>query len=379
MLKQTGTLIILGLTTMFVFGSCSQGNNNQETQADASSGPTKKDSLPLIRPQEKKHFESAVVLTKGGTNAEAYFSHDGKKLIYQKAWEEAGIPCDQMFIMFLNDDGSPDTTYMISNGKGKCTCGFFLPGDTLVIFSSTMAYDSTCPERIRRYKGKYVWQLDPNYEIFVATLDGKIVRRLTNNKYYDAEAVVSPLGNRILFTSTRDGDIDLYLMNLDGTNVKRLTHRKGYEGGAFFSPDGSMIVFRAYYPETEEEMKEYEELLAQNLVAPSKTEIFLMDTNGNVIRQVTDLGGANWAPYFHPSGKKIIFSSNHKAVKEGKKFPFNLYMINIDGTGLEQITYDSEFDAFPMFSPDGKWLVFESSRVSNSIRQLDIILVKWKD
>ncbi|NPA34682.1 MAG: hypothetical protein GXO48_07135 [Chlorobi bacterium] len=372
------TLIGGLLIFLFTITACSS-EQGDTAHTDATSSATQKDTLPLIRPQERKHFDDAIVLTEGGTNAEAYFSHDGKKLIYQKAWAEQGIPCDQMFIMFLNDDGTPDTTYMLSNGKGKCTCGFFLPGDTLVIYSSTMAYDSTCPERVRRYKGKYVWQLDPNYEIFVATLDGKIVKQLTYNKYYDAEAVVSPLGNRILFTSTRDGDIDLYLMNLDGSNVKRLTHRKGYEGGAFFSPDGSMIVFRAYYPETEEEMKEYEELLAQNLVAPFKTEIFLMDTNGNIIRQVTDLGGANWAPYFHPSGKKIIFSSNHKAVQKGEKFPFNLYMINIDGTGLEQITYDSEFDAFPMFSPDGKWLVFESSRVSNSIRELHVILVKWKD
>jgi Tol biopolymer transport system component len=200
------------------------------------------------------------------------------------------------------------------------------------------------------------------------------VRQLTNKKGYDAEATVSPKGDKIVFTSDRSGDLELYTMDLEGGNVTQITHELGYDGGAFFSPDGTKLVFRASRPKTEEEKKIYKDLLKKGLVAPSDMEIFVCNVDGSDLRQVTTLGKANWAPFFLPSGDKIIFSSNHKAEKD---FQFNLYMINLDGTGLEQVSFDEKFDAFPMFSPDGKQILFSSNRFNGGTRSTNLFVADW--
>jgi Tol biopolymer transport system component len=165
-------------------------------------------------------------------------------------------------------------------------------------------------------------------------------------------------------------------MNLDGTDLKQITNQLGYDGGAFFSADGTEIVFRASRPQTEQEIKEYKELLAQGLVAPTNMEIYTCAVDGSNLKQITKLGKANWAPYFHPSGKKIIFSSNH-ASQRG--YDFQLYLINTDGTGLEQVTYESIFNSFPMFSPDGKKLVFSSNRNNHGTRDTNVFIADWTD
>jgi Tol biopolymer transport system component len=246
-----------------------------------------------------------------------------------------------------------------------------------VVYASTHLGGDACPTDPERVPGgKYLWPIFPTYDIFVADLNGNILKQLTTETGYDAEATVSPKGDKIVFTSTRNGDLDLYTMNLDGSDVKQITFDLGYDGGAFFSPDGSKIVFRASRPKTEEEITEYKDYLSKGLVAPTNMEIYICNVDGSDLRQVTSLGKANWAPFYHPSGKKIVFSSNHHGERG---FQFNLFMINEDGTGLEQLTYDGVFDSFPMFSYDGKHLVFSSNRNNGGTRNTNLFVAEWVD
>ncbi|MBI4932062.1 MAG: PD40 domain-containing protein [Bacteroidetes bacterium] len=326
----------------------------------------------LIQYPEEKHFKNIRQLTFGGDNAEAYFSFDGTQISWQKTNPKENLPCDQIFISSIEGFLSPK---LISTGKGRTTCAYFMKGDKEILFASTHLADTACPPVPDRKKiGKYVWPIYPSYDIFVADVNGKIKKQLTNSPGYDAEATVSLQGDKIVFTSMRNGDIDLYVMNTDGSNVKQITSSLGYDGGGSFSPDGKKIVFRASRPKTEEEIKEYKDLLSQNLVAPTHMELFTCNADGSDMKQITTLGGANWAPFFHPSGKKIIFSSNHQYERG---FPFNLYLINTDGTGLEKVTHDGTFDAFPMFSPDGKKFIFSSNRNNKGTRDTNLFIADW--
>jgi TolB protein len=324
----------------------------------------------------EKHLSKVRQLTFGGDNAEAYWSFDSKKLIFQSNNKEWGVNCDQIFYTDVSkpQNAKPDR---VSTGKGRTTCSYFLPGDKTFLYASTHLGGEACPvEPERKPGGKYLWSVYDTYDIFVAGLDGKILRQLTKTPGYDAEATVSPNGDKIVFTSLRNGDLDLYTMNIDGSGVKQITDIPGYDGGAFFSPDGSKIVFRASRPQTPELLKEYQDLLKQGLVAPTEMELFVCNSDGSNLRQLTKLGKANWAPFYHPSGKKILFSSNHKG---SRGFQFNIFMINEDGTGLEQVTYDSVFDSFPMFSPDGRQLVFSSNRNNGGTRNTNLFVADWID
>jgi len=331
----------------------------------------------LAQTTNEKHLKNLKQLTFGGDNAEAYFSPNGKFLSFQSNNAKWGLKCDQIFNLDIKK-ASKDSTYKptaISNLEGRTTCSYFLPGNKEVLFASTHLSNKDCPPT-PVIKGKYLWAIYDSYDIFVADLKGKIKQQLTNQKGYDAEATVSPKGDKIVFTSTRSGDLELWIMNIDGSNPIQITNELGYDGGAFFSPDGKKIVYRASRPKTEEEVKEYKELLAQGLVAPTTMEIYTCDIDGKNVKQITNLGKANWAPFFHPSGKKIIFSSNHHS-KKG--YDFQLFMINEDGTNLEQITDQSMFNAFPMFSPDGKKLVFSSNRNNGGTRDTNLFIADWEE
>lgn len=331
----------------------------------------------LAYPQEK-HLKNLRQLTFGGDNAEAYWSFDSKHLVFQSNFNAWGVQCDQIFTTPINAPTSKEKRpLMLSTGKGRTTCSYFLPGDKTIVYASTHLGGDDCPKEPERTPGgKYLWSVFPSYDIFVADLNGKVVKQLTKTQGYDAEATVSPKGDLIVFTSVRNGDLDLYTMNIDGTNVKQITNTLGYDGGAFFSPDGKKIVFRASRFKTEEEKTEYKELLKQGLVAPTNMEIFVCNVDGSNLKQVTNLGKANWAPFYHPNGKKIIFSSNHHGQRG---YQFNLFMINEDGSGLEQISFDSVFDSFPMFSPDGKKIVFSSNRNNGGTRNTNLFVADWVD
>jgi Tol biopolymer transport system component len=324
------------------------------------------------------HFKSIKQLTFGGDNAEAYFSPNGKYIVYQKTSPKEGIPCDQIYYGKLpKKKGDKFEPKLVSTGKGRTTCAYFMPDNKHILYASTHLADTACPPvPDRSVIKKYVWPLYEGFDIFIADLNGKITKQLTNNPGYDAEATVSPKGDKIIFTSTRNGDIDLYLMDIDGSNVKQITFDLGYDGGAWFSPDGSKIVWRASRPTSEEDVKEYKDLLAKGMVAPTKMEVFTANADGSDAKQITNLGNANWAPNFDHTGKRIIFASNHE-YKRG--FPFNLYMMNLDGTGLTKLSRDGGFDAFPMFSPNGKKLIFSSNRNNGGTRDTNLFIVDWEE
>ena len=329
----------------------------------------------LIYPEEK-YFKSIRQITFGGDNAEAYWSWDDKQMIFQsnnKAW---GIECDQMFLMNIEENFKDKKPPMVSTGMGRTTCAYFLPDNKHYVYGSTHLVDKECPDVPLRKNGNYVWPVYDSFDIFVADLEGNITAQLTNEPGYDAEATVSPKGDKIVFTSDRSGDLELYTMNLDGTDVKQITDELGYDGGAFFSPDGSKLIFRASRPKTPEAIKEYKDLLAEGLVEPTDMELFICNADGSNLKQLTFLGNANWSPFFHPSGNKILFSSNFEAEKG---FPFNLYFIDIDGKNLERVTHGETFDAFPVFSNDGKYLAFSSNRNNGGTRDTNLFIAEWQE
>lgn len=317
----------------------------------------------------ERHFGAVRQLTFGGDNAEAYFSADGSRLIFQSTRD--GRSCDQQYVMRV--DGSD--LRRVSNGLGKTTCGYFFANDRRLFFSSTHAADSVCPPRADPSQG-YVWALDP-FDIYTADADGSNLRRLTSHGVYTAEATLSPDGRTIVFTSLKDGDLDIYTMSVDGTNVRRLTSAVGYDGGPFFSPDGTKIVYRAWHPTDSADLARYRDLLGRRLVRPNRMELWIMNADGSGQRQITNLGGANFAPYFTPDGRRIVFSSNHHVNPRAGNF--DLFLVNLDGTGLEQITFAPTFDGFPQFSPDGRTLVFASNRYSPDPRSTNLFVAEWKD
>ena len=351
-MKNLVHVLIAGILASTLLLNCSQKENESQYLFEG-----------------EKHIKNLRMLTTRGENAEAYFSFSEKQLIFQATFGD--LQCDQMFTM--NIDGS--RRQLVSTGMGRTTCGYFLPGDTTVLYASTHLADENCPPPPDRSHG-YVWQLYKTYDIFLANADGAIIKPLTNSPGYDAEATISPTGNKIVFTSTRDKDPEIYVMDLDGSNQTRLTYEKGYDGGAFFSLDGSKIVFRASRPKTEEELKDYEDLVEHDLYRPTTLELYVMDADGSNMQQVTNFGKASFAPFFHPDGKRIIFSSNINS-ETGRNF--DLYMINADGTGFEQITFNETFDGFPMFTRDSKKLVFASNRFNQNEGDTNIFLADWVD
>ncbi|MHC4829150.1 MAG: TolB family protein [Planctomycetota bacterium] len=352
-----------------------------EAQAQAPAGtpgeaapkaPAKPDTAPEGTPAEtpnEPRLKNIRQLTNGGENAEAYLSFDEKMLAFQST--RPPYECDQIFVMGI--DGKDPT--LVSTGTGRTTCAYYMPDGKSVLFASTHLGGEACPEKPDHSQG-YVWPLYPSFDIFVRNLETQELTQLTSAPGYDAEATVSPTGDRIVFTSTRNGDIDLYSMKLDGTDVQQLTDELGYDGGAFYSYDGKKIVYRTMQPDTPEAIADYKRLLGQGLVRPSKLEIWVMDADGSNKKQVTELGKASFAPFFHPDGKRIIFSSNVNAPR-GRDF--DLYMINVDGTGLEQITFNPTFDGFPFFSRDGKTLIFGSNRDNAKRGETNVFVADWVD
>ena len=353
-----------GLMAAALLAGCAGSGPTGAAPAPSLSGPS---NTYLQSEPGEQHLRNIRQLSFGGNNAESYFSRSGKQLVFQRQ-VEVGVACDQEYIMNIDGSGMR----RISNGQGRTTCGFFYDNDRRVLYSSTFTNDPACPAPPDQSKG-YVWPIG-HLEIYSSKTNGSELRALTSNGAYNAEATVSSDGRKIIFTSTKDGDIELYTMNIDGTGVRRITNRLGYDGGAFFSPDGKRLVWRAMYPETAADSAEYGRLLAQWLVRPSRLELWVADVDGSNPRQVTRLGAASFAPFFHPDGRRIVFASNHPDPR-GRNF--DLYLVGVDGSGLERVTTSAEFDGFPMFSPDGRRLVFASNRHGRERGETNIFIADW--
>ena len=358
-------LIALILTSF----SCSEDKGGTEPVKAAKTARTAEAeaAAPLHDPRET-HLANILQLTFGGENAEGYFDSKAKRMVFQARRGKWGFDCDQIFEMDL------DTlkTRRISTGKGRTTCAFYLEGDERILFSSTHLDSLDCPTEPDHSQG-YVWPIYASYDIFIAQRDDPTkLTRLTKSEGYDAEATVCAATGRIIFTSTRDGDLELYSMKDDGTDVKRLTNSVGYDGGGFFSPDGKQIVWRANHPSNAQEEADYKRLLGNGLVRPTKMEIWVADADGSNARQITKNGKANFCPCFFPDGKRVIFAANLEGPRN-----FHLYTMNTDGSGLERVTYSSGFNAFAMFSADGKKLIFASNRHNAKRGETNLFIADW--
>ncbi|OGU28687.1 MAG: hypothetical protein A2X67_09090 [Ignavibacteria bacterium GWA2_55_11] len=322
-----------------------------------------------LRSPNERHLKNVRQLTLGGTNAEGYFSFDSQRLVFQSTRDPYG--CDQIFTM--NIDGSDQR--LVSTGKGVTTCAFFLPDGKRILYAGTHASNVDCIPRPDKSKG-YVWGVYGAYDIYTVNVDGSDLRVLTSTPWYDAEATVAPNGKKIVFTSSRDGDLDLYTMNLDGSDIRRVTNELGYDGGAFFSWSGKRIVYRGFHHTDSASVAEYKRLLAEQLVRPTRMEIFVSNDDGTDRKQLTNNGAANFAPFFHPDDARIIFASN---MNDPAGRGFHLYVMKDDGSVMEQVTSGGSFNAFPMFSHDGSKLVFVSDRNAKGRYEFNIFIADWID
>ncbi len=392
------SLSIVGIATSVLLFSCSsedatpkpdpskpghsEANQGKANQGKADQGKAGKGKSAHGRPITGKHVPGPLhdarethltnirQITFRGENAEAYWSFKGDKLVLQARKGDTGFKCDQIY----EYDVKTAKGKLVSTGKGRTTCSYFTRDDKRIIYASTHHHDAACPQEADMSRG-YVWSIYDSFDIFsVSRTDPKDFKQLTFTPGYDAEPTVDPATGRIIFTSMRDGDLELYSMKDDGSDVVRLTKRLGYDGGAFYSMEGDQIVWRSTKFKDDAERDAYRTLLKQNLVKPSKMEIWYAKADGSEPHQVTDNGKANFAPYFMPGGKKILFSSNIESTRE-----FNIYMINKDGTGQKRITYSSAFNSFAMFSPDGKYLAFASNRNNEKRGDTNIFIAEWKD
>jgi TolB protein len=361
-------ILLTFVLAAFTISATQEKQEKSATSGLGGAGPVVKGTPddPLRDPREK-HLRNVKQLTFGGQNAEAYFSYDGKRLIFMSTRKP--YECDQIFTM--NTDGSDQR--LVSTGKGRTTCGYFYADGKHILYSSTHEANSACPARPDYSKG-YVWGVYSSYQMYSANDDGTDLKPLTQGPGYNAEATLSADGKKIVFTSSRGGDLDIYTMNSDGTGVKRLTNPLGYDGGPFFSPDGKWIAYRAHHPTAGPEVTKYKSLLGQDLVEPSEMDLYVMRAGGSHQHQITNLGGASFGPSFYPGSKRIIFSSNYEHPKSSQ---FELYSVDRNGQSLERITFAGGFSAFPQFSPDGNKLVFISNRNGKVPHEINVFVADW--
>ncbi len=363
--------VLICVYLIVLFAACTQNDRKHEGQSSRS----EKLQRPSLSDSTEPHIANVRQLTFGSTTTFPRFSYNHRNVVFQRGFGGWGVRCDQVFMMNI-EEAQKDTgnATLVSTGTGRAIGGYFMQDGGHILFSSSHLATDECPTFPDSYSGHQLWPIYDGFDIFVSDLDGDISEQLTSEPGYDAEATTSPKGDKIVFTSNRSGDLELYTMLIDGSKVKQITDAFGYDGSACFSPDGSKLVFLSSRPKTDLEIKRYSEYLQQGIIDPTHVEIFVSNSDGTDLRQVTELGGTILAPTYHPDGNKIIFSSNHGS-ETGKEF--QLYTINEDGSGLEQITHASVFNAYPMFSFNGKKLLFSSSRNGTDSFGTNIFIADW--
>ncbi len=330
------------------------------------------------RDPRETHLKHVKRLTTHGHNAEAYFSPDASLITFQSTRDS--FACDQIFLM----DTTGKILRLVSTGKGRTTCSYFLDDHRIMFASTHETLGPECPSnplaKELLKKGIYTWPLY-NYDLYVRDLETDSLYKLYGSPGYDAELEGPDPHGRIVFTSTKDGDLDLYLLEPPYTGEpRRLTHTPGYDGGSFFSYSGRYIVYRAYHPQDSVELVQYRDLLQKGLIIPfMHLEIYVYDTQTDSTWQVTHTPDktVNFAPFMLPDEKRILFVSNMH--KPGTR-DFAIYLINLDGTGLQRVTYAGTFNSFPMVSRDGKKIVFTSDRArGNGEPGFDVFIADWVD
>jgi len=351
---------ICALLMTLSLGNSLQGDDNKPTPDEP------KLNLPDDKPVdvatgEANYLGNIRQVTSGLPRAgEGYFSPDGSKIVYQAY--PIGYPFYQIYVQSL-DKNDP---YRISPGRGRTTCAYFTNDGEKVLFASAhLNPDIEKNEKAARDLAKeggarrYQWDFDEAMDIWVCNLDGTKLQRLTDSPGYDAEGSYSHDGKQIVYTSTLDGDPDIYVMDADGSNVRQVNNVDGYDGGPFFSPDDKWIIFRSD--------RDKEHMLQLYAISvDGKTEVQLTD----------DLDTVNWAPYFHPSGKYIVWArADYSRGPMGANF--DLYTMDIESTDTTfeggkttRITHHEKADVLPVFSPDGKKLMWTSSRTEDESSQL---------
>ncbi len=325
------------------------------------------DPLPVVAPKmsalESQYLANVRQVTHGFPRAgEGYFSPDGKSIVYQAY--PIGYPFYQIYVQSL-ENGEPR---LVSTGRGRTTCSYFSPDGKTILFASSHADPNieeteikAREEAARGGRRRYQWDFDPYMDIYTIGIDGRGLKRLTDAPGYDAEGSYSSDGRQIVFTSSRDGDPDIYIMDADGSNVRQLTNAPGYDGGPFFSPDNQWVIFRS-----DRQKKDMLQVFA--ISADGKTEVQL--TN--------NLDHVNWCPYFHPSGRYIIWSAADYS-DTSRRNPFHLFTMELSypagkltGGKVTQITDSDQSDVLPVFSPDGKKLMWTATRTADHSSQLFI-------
>jgi hypothetical protein len=379
LLRTLPLLVFAGLVPPLA-GACASARDTARAPARQDAGtppfPGLEPADHLIQPDES-HLAHLWKLTSGGENAEAYWSHADDRLVLQRRNPDEGVDCDRIFVT----DRTTGALVPVSDGTGTTTCSYFLPGDREVIFASTRGGMEACPQPVDHAEG-YVWAIWPEFDLWVRDLESGALRRFTDHPGYDAEATVSPRGDRIVFTSTRSGDLELWTCDMQGGDPRQITDQLGYDGGAFFSHDGTKLVFRAtMFADGEAgdaERAQYRELLERWRIRPQALEIFVVDADGSNRRQVTHLGGANWAPYYFPDDRRLLFSTNHHDANMTDGINFDLFAIDEDGGHLERVTTYDGFDSFPMFSRDGRYLAFSSNRGGAKLGETNVFVAEWR-
>ena len=315
---------------------------------------------------EGKYLANVRQLTSGFVKAgEGYFSPDGGTIVFQ------AVPQDYPFYQIYRQKADGGQPRLISTGRGKTTCSYFSPDGKKLIYASSHLDphldQAEAAERKRQAeearagtRRRYQWDFDPYMDIFECDTKGMALRRLTSSEGYDAEGAYSPDGKRIAFCSSRDGDPDIYIMNADGSGVRQLTNSPGYDGGPFISPDGRWVVFRS------DRKKE------------GFLQIHVVGVDGGNDTALTDINGVNWAPYWHPTKPYIIWTgADHSDPKARPNYDLWLMRYSVEGGKIApgqitRITDHPAADVLPVFSPDGKKLMWTSNRTDDHSSQLFI-------